>query len=83
MDWRHIRELVTAGESLYGELKNISVWVKNNGGMGSVYRSQHEFIFVFKHLKIRIATTFNWASSAGIEPTCGNYPGANSFSRGI
>jgi DNA modification methylase len=49
MDWRHTRELQTAGEKIYAELKNICVWVKSNAGMGSFYRSQHEFVFVFKN----------------------------------
>jgi DNA modification methylase len=46
MDWRHTQHLLTAAEAI--TLKNICVWVKNNSGMGSLYRSQHEFIFVFK-----------------------------------
>jgi ParB-like nuclease domain len=49
MDWRHIGELLTAGRDVYHELKNLCVWVKDNGGMGSLYRSQHEFVFVFKY----------------------------------
>jgi DNA modification methylase len=49
MDWRHIGELLSAGREAYDELKNVCVWVKNNGGMGSFYRSRHELIFVFKH----------------------------------
>jgi hypothetical protein len=49
MDWRHIGELLAAGRPIYSELKNICVWVKHNAGMGSFYRSQHEFVFVFKH----------------------------------
>jgi hypothetical protein len=40
MDWRHIEELLTAGAEAYGELKNLCVWVKDNAGMGSLYRSQ-------------------------------------------
>jgi DNA modification methylase len=48
MDWRHIGELVAAGEQSGVALKNICVWVKDNGGMGSLYRSRHEFICVFK-----------------------------------
>jgi DNA modification methylase len=46
MDWRHTQHLLTAAEAI--TLKNICVWVKSNSGMGSLYRSQHEFIFVFK-----------------------------------
>jgi len=49
MDWRHIGEISTAGGRVYSELKNICVWNKQLGGMGSLYRSQHELIFVFKH----------------------------------
>src|ERR1700731_4648416 len=48
MDWRHIEELMAAGRGVYGELKNLCVWVKDNAGMGSLYRSQHELVFVFK-----------------------------------
>ena len=48
MDWRHVGELTAAGKGAYAELVNICVWVKHNGGMGSLYRSQHEFVFVFK-----------------------------------
>src|SRR6202158_2661024 len=39
---------MAAGTAANTDLKNICVWVKNNGGMGSLYRSQHEFVFVFK-----------------------------------
>jgi DNA modification methylase len=49
MDWRHTADLLRAGERVYRQLKNIVVWVKSNGGMGSLYRSQHEFVFVFKN----------------------------------
>ena len=48
MDWRHVGEMLAAGKAAYAELKNICVWTKNNGGMGSLYRSQHELVFVFK-----------------------------------
>ena len=49
MDFRHIGETLAAGREVYGELKNICVWDKKTGGMGSLYRSAHEFVFVFKH----------------------------------
>ena len=48
MDWRHVHELLVAGNRVYRELKNICVWNKTNAGMGSLYRSKHEFVFVFK-----------------------------------
>ena len=48
MDWRHIGEIISASKTSYPELKNLCVWAKDNGGMGSFYRSRHELIFVFK-----------------------------------
>lgn len=48
MDWAHLHELLTAGKVVYRDLKNICVWTKTNAGMGSLYRSQHEMIAVFK-----------------------------------
>src|SRR5712671_2133500 len=29
MDWRHLQELLAAGGEVYGELKNLCVWVKD------------------------------------------------------
>ena len=48
MDWRHIGELVTAGNATYGAMLNLIAWVKSNPGQGSFYRSQHELIAVFR-----------------------------------
>ena len=53
MDWRHMPAIPAAGESAYTELKNLIVWVKDNGGMGTFYRSRHELIFAFKHGTVR------------------------------
>jgi hypothetical protein len=39
MDWRHLEELLAAGQDAYSERKNLCVWVKDNAGMGSLYRS--------------------------------------------
>lgn len=49
MDWRHAFELIAAGKAVYSEWKNLCVWAKNAGGMGTFYRSQHELVFVFKN----------------------------------
>jgi hypothetical protein len=48
MDWRHMGEMLEAGQTSYSELKNLIIWAKDNGGMGSFYRSRHELIFAFK-----------------------------------
>jgi DNA modification methylase len=48
IDWRHVGELLAAGKQNYDEFLNLCVWVKDNGGMGSFYCSQHELVFVFR-----------------------------------
>ena len=48
MDWRHMGEVNEAASGVYSELKNLNVWVKDNGGMGTFYRSRHELVFVYK-----------------------------------
>lgn len=48
MDWKHVREITAAADGVYDELKNICVWNKTNGGMGSLYRSKHELCFIYK-----------------------------------
>ncbi len=48
MDWRHMDEMLMAGRQVYSGLQNLCVWAKDNGGMGSFYRSQHELVFVWK-----------------------------------
>jgi hypothetical protein len=48
MDWRHMGEMLAAGQAAGLELKNLCVWNKGSGAMGSLYRSQHELVFVFK-----------------------------------
>jgi len=75
MDWRHAGELLEAARSVYSEFKNVCVWVKENAGQGSLYRSQHELVFVFKRGKTLIATTSNSVNSAAIEVTSGTTGG--------
>jgi hypothetical protein len=48
IDWRHTGELLAAAEPLFGTARQMCVWVKDNAGMGSFYRSQHELVYAFK-----------------------------------
>ena len=48
MDWRHMDDVTSVGHTVYGELLNLCVWNKSNAGMGSLYRSKHELMFVFR-----------------------------------
>jgi DNA modification methylase len=48
MDWRHMDSVSAVGASIYGELLNLCIWNKSNAGMGSLYRSKHELVFVYR-----------------------------------
>jgi hypothetical protein len=81
MDWRHMGELLTAGKQAYKELKNVCVWAKDNAGMGSLYRSQHEMVFVFKHGKESHRNNVQLGQYGRYRSNVWSYPGVNSFSR--
>ena len=81
MDWRHLDELLAAGREAYSELKNLCVWVKDNGGMGSLYRSQHELVFVFKHGRSGHRNNVQLGQFGRNRSNVWRYPGANSFAR--
>lgn len=48
IDWRGLGQMQDAGEGRFSELKNVIVWDKGAGSMGSLYRSAHEFIYLWK-----------------------------------
>jgi DNA modification methylase len=70
--------LLTAGAEAYGELKDLCVWVKDNAGMGSLYRSQHELVLVFKE---HGGAHRNKVQLGRNRSNVWHYPGANSFAR--
>jgi DNA modification methylase len=81
MDWRHAEELLAAGRGIYGEVKNLCVWVKDNAGMGSLYRSQHELVFVFKLGRREHRNNVQLGRFGRNRSNVWHYPGANSFAR--
>jgi len=81
MDWRHVGELLAAGRAAYDDLKNLCVWTKDNAGMGSFYRSQHELIFVFKSGRNSHRNNVQLGQYGRYRTNVWNYPGVNSFSR--
>ena len=81
MDWRHLREITTAGQRAGFELLNVCVWVKSNGGMGSFYRSQHELVFVFKNGREQHVNNVQLGRFGRNRTNVWNYAGANSFPR--
>jgi DNA modification methylase len=74
-------ELLVVGKRVYSELKNLCVWTKDNPGMGSLYRSQHELVFVFKHGRDAHQNHVQLGRYGRNRSNVWAYPGANSFSR--
>lgn len=80
MDWRHLGEVMTAANGVYSEFKNLCVWSKTNGGMGSLYRSQHELFFVFKAGTGPHINNVELGKHGRYRTNVWSYAGANSFS---
>ena len=81
MDWRHIRELADAADDAYAELKNICVWSKSNAGMGSLYRSAHEFIFVYKNGRAKHINNVELGRFGRSRTNVWDYAGMSSFGK--
>lgn len=77
MDWKHVHELSTAGK-LYQEFKQLIIWVKDNGGMGTFYRSQHELIFVYKNGRGKHINNFELGQTGRYRTNVWQYAGMNS-----
>lgn len=82
MDWRHLSEVLAAGGAAFTELKNLCVWAKTNGGMGSLYRSRHELVFVFKRGRAPHVNNVDLGRHGRYRTNVWSYPGGNSFGRG-
>jgi DNA modification methylase len=82
MDWRHAAELLQAGAAVYDELKNICVWAKTTPGLGSFYRSQHEFVFVYKRGTAPHLSTIQLGQHGRSRSNVWTYAGVNTFRAG-
>jgi ParB-like chromosome segregation protein Spo0J len=80
MDWRHLREVLD-GAKPYNELKNVCVWAKTNAGMGSLYRSQHELVFVFKNGTAAHINNVELGRFGRSRSNVWNYAGVNTFGK--
>lgn len=79
MDWRHMGELLAAGGVVFDEMKNLCVWNKTNGGMGTFYRSKHELVFVFKVGTAPHVNSFGLGDTGRYRTNVWDYSGINSF----
>lgn len=79
MDWRHMSEMLSAGNEIYDDFLNLCVWTKTNAGMGSLYRSQHELIFILKKGAGPHTNNVQLGKYGRNRSNVWNYSGMNSF----
>ena len=79
IDWKHTPEMIAAGEAAFTELKNICVWQKPSGGMGALYRSQHELFFVWKSGRGRHRNNIELGKNGRSRTNIWSYPSAAAF----
>jgi DNA modification methylase len=79
MDWRHLFEALSAGRALYDSFLNMCVWNKDNGGMGSFYRSKHELVLVFKVGTAKHTNNVELGRHGRNRTNVWDYAGANTF----
>lgn len=82
MDWKHVGEITTAGAAVYDDFKNICVWNKTNGGMGSLYRSKHELCFIYKSGTAPHINNIELGAHGRYRTNVWDYAGANAFGAG-
>lgn len=81
MDWRHMSEILQAGNSTFSDFINMCVWVKSSGGMGSLYRSQHELCFIFKNGLEKHVNNVELGKNGHYRTNVWQYAGVNSFGK--
>jgi DNA modification methylase len=81
MDWAHIETLLAAGRQHYSQLLNLCVWVKDNGGMGSFYRSQYELVAVFRNGKKPHRNNVQLGKFGRNRTNVWQYPGVQTLSK--
>ncbi len=79
MDWRSLGKLLEAFEPVYAQLLNICVWRKSNAGMGSLYRSQHELVLVWKHGTAAHLNNVELGRHGRNRTNVWDYPSVNTF----
>jgi len=82
MDWRHLGELLEAGQQVFDEMLNLVVWEKSNAGQGSFYRSKHELIGVFRVGETPHLNNVELGRYGRSRSNVWHYPGVNSFRAG-
>ena len=82
IDGKHIEEMLASTSKVYSERIALIVWAKTNAGMGSLYRSQHELIFINKVGNAPHINNVKLGKFGRYRTNVWTYPGANTFRRG-
>ena len=79
MDWRHMDSVSTVGAAVYGARLNLCIWNKSNAGMGSLYRSKHELVFVYRVGSAPHLNTVELGKHGRNRTNVWDYPSVNSM----
>jgi hypothetical protein len=79
IDWRGQPTVHAAASKLGLEPLNLIVWAKSNAGMGSLYRSQHELLPLFKKGKAQHVNNVDLGRRGRWRSNLWTYPGASSL----
>lgn len=79
MDWRHLDDVTASVKGVYDDLLNICVWNKSNAGMGSLYRSKHEMVFVYRVGSVPHTNNVELGKHGRNRTNVWDYPSVNSM----
>lgn len=79
MHWSKMRDVLAAASNVYAELKSLCIWNKTNAGMGALYRSKHELVFVFKKGEAAHVNNIVLGKYGRHRSNVWDYPGQNCF----
>jgi DNA modification methylase len=79
IDWRGLPIAHAAATALGLTPLNLVVWAKTNAGMGSLYRSQHELLPLFKKGAASHVNNISLGKRGRHRTNLWTYPGASSF----
>jgi DNA modification methylase len=79
IDWRSIELILATGRGLGLDLLNLIVWAKTNAGQGSLWRSRHELLPVFKKPGASHTNNVELGKHGRWRSNVWDYPGASSL----
>jgi len=79
IDWRSVDIILSVGRTLGLDLLNLIVWNKSRGGMGSMWRSQHELLPIFKFGRAAHRNNIQLGKFGRDRSNVWSYPGATTM----